>query len=230
MTQFTGFSQAGLNFLQEVRKQNSREWFAENREVYDDELIKPFRSLVEQLTSGMLIIDEWFETKPAIGKTISRINRDTRFSHDKSLYRSRLWLTFKRPSKDWKESPVYFFEIAPDMYRYGLGYYCAPKQTMDIFRSEINQDPNKFLDVIRCVKKPFELVGEKYKRPLIKDQPEQIANWYNRKNFAIMATSTQIEDIFKADLAKKLLKGFKQLTPLYNYLMRIEIIKTIPTL
>ncbi|WVD69145.1 DUF2461 domain-containing protein [Orbus wheelerorum] len=230
MTQFMGFSQAGLNFLQEVKKQNSREWFADNRAIYDNELVKPFRLLVEQLTSGMLAIDEWFETKPAIGKTISRINRDTRFSHDKSLYRSHLWLTFKRPSKDWKESPVYFFEIAPDMYRYGLGYYCAPKQTMDIFRSEINQDPNKFLDVVRCVKKPFELVGEKYKRPLIKDQLEQIATWYNRKDFAVIATSNQIEDLFKPDLAKKLLKGFKQLTPLYSYLMRVEIIKTIPTL
>jgi len=230
MTEFTGFTQAGLNFLQEVRIQNSRDWFAENRIIYDNELVKPFRLLVEQLTSGMLAIDPWFETKPAIGKTISRINRDTRFSNDKSLYRSRLWLTFKRPNKDWKESPTYFFEIAPDMYRYGLGYYCAPKKTMDIFRSEINQDPNKFLEVIRCVKKPFELIGEKYKRPLIKDQPEQVATWYNRKDFAVMVTKTQIDDLFTPDLAKKLLKGFKQLTPLYDYLMRIEMVKTIPTL
>jgi uncharacterized protein (TIGR02453 family) len=230
MTNFTGFTQAGLNFLQDAWINNSKVWFDEHRAIYDNELIKPFRLLVEQLTPTMLKIDEWLETRPAIGKTISRIHRDTRFSKDKSLYRSRLWLTFKRPNRDWKEAPAYFFEISPDSYRYGLGYYCASKQTMDIFREEILNDTNKFLDAIRCVKKPFELVGETYKRALIKEQDEKIAAWYNRKNLAVMVTNNHIEDILNSDLPNKLAKGFKQLVPLYDYLMQVEMIKNIPNL
>ena len=230
MSEFTGFTQTGLDFLQNVKIHNSRQWFAENRTIYDNQLVKPFRALVEELTPTMLQIDQWFETKPAIGKTLCRINRDTRFSKDKSLYRDRLWLTFKRPSKDWKESPCYFFEIDPEGYRYGLGYYCEPKQTMDIFRDEINQDHNKFLQVINCVKKPFELYGESYKRPLVKDLPPKIANWYNRKDIGVLASSNQIEDLFSKNLIQKLSKGFKQLIPLYDYLLKVEIIKNIPTL
>ncbi len=228
MATFTGFTQAGLNFLQDAWINNSKTWFDEHRAIYDNDLVKPFRLLVEQLTPAMLKIDEWFETRPAIGKTISRIHRDTRFSKDKSLYRSRLWLTFKRPNRDWKEAPAYFFEISPDCYRYGLGYYCASKQTMDIFREEILNDTEKFLKVIRCVKKPFELVGESYKRPLIKD--EKISTWYNRKNLAVMVTNNHIEDVLDGNLADKLAKGFKQLLPLYDYLMRVEMIKNIPNL
>nr|WP_220224903.1 DUF2461 domain-containing protein [Gilliamella sp. ESL0443] len=228
MATFTGFTQAGLNFLQDAWVNNSKAWFDEHRAIYDNDLVKPFRLLVEQLTPAMLKIDEWFETRPAIGKTISRIHRDTRFSKDKSLYRSRLWLTFKRPNRDWKEAPAYFFEISPDCYRYGLGYYCASKQTMDIFREEILNDTEKFLKVIRCVKKPFELVGESYKRPLIKD--EKISKWYNRKNLAVMVTNNHIEDVLDGNLADKLAKGFKQLLPLYDYLMRVEMIKNIPNL
>ncbi len=106
---FSGFSQQGLNFLQQVRIENDKAWFDGNRDIYDRELLAPFRALVEQLAPGMLAIDPQFETRPAIGKTLSRIHRDTRFSHDKSRYRSRMWLTFKRPSKDWKDAPVYFF-------------------------------------------------------------------------------------------------------------------------
>ncbi len=230
MSEFTGFTQTGLDFLQNVKIHNSRQWFAENRTIYDNQLVKPFRALVEELTPTMLQIDQWFETKPAIGKTLSRINRDTRFSKDKSLYRDRLWLTFKRPSKDWKESPCYFFEIDPEGYRYGLGYYCVPKQTMDIFRDEINQDHNKFLQVINCVKKPFELYGESYKRPLVKDLPPKIASWYNRKDLGVIASSNHIEDLFSKNLIQKLSKGFKQLIPLYDYLLKVEIIKNIPTL
>lgn len=230
MTHFTGFSQAGLNFLQDVWINNSRTWFKEHREIYDNELIKPFRLLVKQLSEVMLEIDGQFETRPAIGKTISRIHRDTRFSKDKTLYRSRLWLTFKRPSNDWKAAPAYFFEISPDGYRYGLGYYCASKQTMDIFRGEILNDTSKFLKVIRCVKKPFVLVGDCYKRPLVKDQDRRIATWYNRKNLAVMVTEDQVEDVLDADIANKLAKGFKQLLPLYDYLMDIEMIKNIANL
>lgn len=226
--QFKGFTQQGLNFLQNVRMHNSKEWFDENRGIYDEQIVAAFRALVEDLTPKMLQIDEWFETKPAIGKTISRIHRDTRFSHDKSRYRSRLWLTFKRPNKDWKEAPAYFFEISPESYRYGLGYYCSSKQTMDIFREEINQDPQAFLKMSKCCKKPFELVGESYKRPLVKEQDAKIATWYNRKSFAVMTTNYQVEDLFDAGLVDKLTKGFKQLAPLYHYLMKVEFIKNIP--
>ncbi|MCX8641895.1 MULTISPECIES: DUF2461 domain-containing protein [unclassified Gilliamella] len=230
MAIFNGFSQAGLNFLQDAWINNSKTWFDEHRSIYDNDLVKPFKLLVEQLTPEMLKIDEWFETKPAIGKTISRIHRDTRFSKDKTLYRSRLWLTFKRPNKDWKEAPAYFFEISPDSYQYGLGYYCASKQTMDIFREEIANDTAKFLEMIRCVKKPFELVGESYKRPLVKDQDEKIATWYNRKSLAVMVTNNHIADVLDSDLPNKLIKGFKKIVPLYDYLMRVEMIKNIPKL
>ncbi|WP_294833472.1 DUF2461 domain-containing protein [uncultured Gilliamella sp.] len=230
MAKFSGFTQAGLNFLQDAWINNSKPWFEQHRAIYDNDLVKPFRLLVEQLTPDMLKIDEWFETRPAIGKTISRIHRDTRFSKDKSLYRSRLWLTFKRPNRDWKEAPAYFFEISPDYYQYGLGYYCASKQTMDIFREEIINDTDKFLKMTRCVKKPFELVGDCYKRPLIKEQDEKIATWYNRKNLAVMVTNNNIEDVLNGELPYKLIKGFKQLVPLYDYLMRVEMIKNIPNL
>lgn len=219
---FKGFSQQGLNFLPEVVKLNDKTWFDEHREVYDNGLLLPFRQLVEALTPTMLLIDDSFEIRPSVGKTISRIHRDTRFSHDKSRYRSRLWLTFKRLSKDWKESPAYFFEISPDSYRYGLGYYSAPKQKMDLFRDQIMQDTKAFEKVIKCCKAPFELVGESYKRSLNKTLPPPIANWYNRKNFAVMVTSYQVENLFDKTLTHELSQAFTKLIPLYHYLMKIE--------
>lgn len=215
MTQpFSGFSQQGLNFLQQVRIENDKAWFDGNRDIYDRELLAPFRALVEQLAPGMLAIDPQFETRPAIGKTLSRIHRDTRFSHDKSRYRSRMWLTFKRPSKDWKDAPVYFFELGPDMLRYGLGYYSANKPTMDLFRHTLRQRPQPFLEVAACCRPPFELVGESYKRPLVKEQAAEIATWYNRKSFAVMVTDSEVEKLFSADLAPRLAGAFLQLEPL----------------
>lgn len=225
--EFTGFSQQGLNFLQQVRIENDKEWFEANRDVYDRELLTPFRALVEALSPAMLAIDPYFETRPAIGKTLSRIHRDTRFSHDKSRYRSRMWLTFKRPSKDWKDAPVYFFELGPDMLRYGLGYYSANKPTMDLFRHTLRQRPQPFLAVAACCSAPFELVGESYKRPLVKEQVPEIATWYNRKSFAVMVTDSQVEKLFSAELVSLLTQGFLQLEPLYHWLMQVEAMKQV---
>lgn len=222
---FMGFSRQGLQFLVDVREQNSKEWFDAHRACYDETLLLPTRSLVEALTDTMLLIDKEFGVKPAIGKTISRLNRDTRFSRDKSRYRSRIWITFKRTSKDWKDAPVYFFEIAPDAYRYGIGYYSASRQTMDVFRELINRDPQRFLQVSDCCKYPFELCGDSYKRPLVKDQAENIAQWYNRKSFAVMHTSYDIEALFSAEIAGELAQGFLALAPLYHYLMEVEQLK-----
>ncbi|WP_434777210.1 DUF2461 domain-containing protein [Neisseria sp. Ec49-e6-T10] len=227
MTQnFQGFSAQALDFLQEVRIQNSREWFAENRQTYDALLLTPFRLLVTELSQTMMFIDPEFETRPAIGKTLSRLNRDTRYTHDKSLYRSHMWLTFKRRSPDWKDAPVYFFEIAPDFYRYGLGYYCASRATMDVLRQLIQKDTKAFLTVVRkSTQTPFELVGECYKRPLVKEQDPEIANWYNRKSFALMYESPKVEDVSTVKIVKQLEKGFTQLAPLYEYLMKAEQLK-----
>lgn len=147
---FNGFSQAGLTFLQQLQQNNNKIWFDEHRPIYDEHLLLPFRLLVSELGEAMCLIDNAFEIRPAIGKTLSRIHRDTRFSQDKSKYRSRFWLTFKRPSADWKEAPAYFFELSSDSYRFGMGYYCATKSSMDSFRQEILQDSQAFLQTAAC--------------------------------------------------------------------------------
>lgn len=77
---FRGFTEETIRFLHDVREQNSKEWFERNRPVYERELLEPMRDLVADLSDTMLFIDPELKTRPAVGKTISRIHRDTRFS------------------------------------------------------------------------------------------------------------------------------------------------------
>ncbi len=224
---FHGFAQEGLDFLQQVRIENDKAWFDEHRFIYERSLLTPFRALVEDLAPAMLEIDPLLETRPAIGKTLSRIHRDTRFSHDKSRYRSRMWLTFKRSAKNWTDAPVWFVEISPDTLRYGLGYYSASKATMDLFRHTLKQRPAQFLEVAECCQAPFELVGESYKRLKIKDLDPTISDWYHRKTFAVMVTDNEVGKLFSADLVNTLAQGFQQLEPLYQWLMTVETMKQV---
>ncbi|MFP1727064.1 DUF2461 domain-containing protein [Lonsdalea quercina] len=222
-TGFNGFSQQGLTFLLQVRQHNSKEWFEAHRADYEATLLVPFRALVESLSITMLQIDEHFETRPT--KTLSRIHRDTRFSRDKSRYRSTMWLTFKRRRKNWTDAPTYFFEIRPDSWHYGLGYYSASRPTMELFRQTLREDPQRFLKVAACLGDEFTLEGESYRRPLIKDQPAALAHWYNRKSLAAVASRQDMSPLFSGELVTMLAEGFTRLEPLYRYLMDIERMK-----
>lgn len=222
--QFTGFSQQTLDFLRSLKENNSKAWFEANKPIYREYLLQPLQNLVAELGEAMLDIDPAFETRPAIDKTISRIYRDTRFSLDKSLFKNNMWITFKRPSKDWKDAPCFYFEIFPDRYRYGMGYYSASKNTMDRFREAIDENPGEFLDAISCYRNQnlFQLEGEKYKRLIKNDYPPVIQEWYQWKSF-YLACNKKIDGIlFSSKLIDELIFGFMMLKPLYQYLVKLK--------
>jgi uncharacterized protein (TIGR02453 family) len=219
---FTGFSVQSIRFLEDVSSLNSKMWFADNRSLYEQFLLEPFRDLVTDLGASMLKIDPGFEVRPQINKTISGIFRDTRFSKDKKMFKRAMWLTFKRPSRDWKDAPAYFFELMIDSYRYGLGYYSASRSTMDTFRRAIDENQKEFLKAISFQKlNPFiELKGDKYKRSIGCDHPEIIQDWYQRKSFYLVRNKPINNILFSSRLTNDVLGCFSTLAPLYKFLRK----------
>ncbi len=217
---FRGFSPAALSFLEIVRARDDKAWFEQNRERYRELLVLPFQALVLDLTPTMRRIDPRFELRPSIGRAISRIYRDTRFSKDKSLFRDSMWIAFKRPSREWTDAPSYFFEITPSFYRYGMGYYSASRATMDALRASIDENPTSFRRAIAFHKKgsPFDLRGETYKRPLPSRHAEEIQEWTQRKSFYLVADRSIDRTLFSPRLVPLLDEGFRALGPLYRSL------------
>lgn len=221
---FPGFSREGLRFLRENRERNSRAWFDEHRPTYEELLLEPFRLLVVGLSPVMRRIDPRFETTPAVDRTISRLRRDTRFSPDKSLYRDRMWLAFRRPRKDWTGHPSYYFEIRPEGYRYGLGYYEAERSTMERFRARIDAEPAVFRRAIAPLRRDgrFELAGETYKRPPPGPHSPEIQDWYRRKSFYLACNRGIDALLLSPALEEDLRSGFRVLAPLYRFLIALE--------
>jgi len=222
--QFRGFSRATFTFLRDIGRHNDKAWFEAHRAVYEQQVLQPLRALVTDLADFMLGIDLSFEVAPAVGKTISRIYRDTRFSPDKSPLRDSMWIVFKRSGQDWSRYiPGYFLEINPTRYRYGLGFYDAAPDLMAWFRQQIDDDPRSFLKAIGWFAKQdvFTLEGERYKRPLGQDKPEPVRTWYGYKSF-YLTCSRKIDDaILSPGFANQLRKHFALAAPLYHYIHRI---------
>ncbi|NPV91537.1 MAG: DUF2461 domain-containing protein [Firmicutes bacterium] len=221
--EFNGFSPDTRFFLFNLVMMNSREWFEEHREEYRECLLHPLQDLVRSLAETMLSIDPELDVAPVTGRTISRIYRDTRFSRDKSIFRGSMWITFKRPRKDWQDTPGFFFEINPVTYRYGMGFYRAQKSTMDRFRETIAKKPQEFLKTVAFMedREGFRLEGDKYKRTLDPAQPPAIQDWYQRKSFYIACHREADDRLFSRGILDDLASGFQAAAPLYHYLWKV---------
>jgi len=223
---FKGFAEETFEFLKDLKTYNNKGWFEQHKQDYQNFLLEPLKDLVTDLGDFMLTIDPYFEVRPAVNKTISRIHRDTRFSKDKSPYKTRMWITFKRPNKNWKDAPAYFFEISTNSYRFGMGLYSASPNTMNQFRETIDNNPNEFLKTISFYSKQkfFVIEGEQYKKIIDKDKSQEIQDWYQRKNLYLVCNRRIDKRLFNSKLSDDLISGFKILEPFYHYLWNMRSI------
>lgn len=221
-SEFTGFPPKGFQFLQGLRKNNTKEWFEAHIQEYQQFIFQPMQALVRELAPVMSGIDPLLEISPAVNKTISRIYRDTRFSKDKSPYKTSQWITFKRPRREWQNFPAYFFELSPESYRFGMGFYRADRSTMDRFRTDLDANPAPFLAATGFHgQDQFSLEGESYKRPLKSDIQASVQDWYNRKSFYLVSRHSVRQQGISSSLADELTSAFGTLTPLYHYLAKV---------
>lgn len=221
-SEFIGFPFKSFQFLQDLRKYNTKDWFEAHRQEYQQFILQPMQALVKELAPVMFEIDPMLEISPAVNKTISRIYRDTRFSKDKSPYKTSQWVTFKRPRREWQNFPAYFFELSPESYRFGMGFYGADRATMDRFRTDLDENPAPFLAAISFYNlDQFSLEGEGYKRPLKSDIQASLQGWYNRKSFYLVCQHSMQPQGIAASFVDELASDFETLAPLYNYLVKV---------
>lgn len=215
------FSQQTIDFLIENRLRDSRAWFAENHERYQRFVIEPLRELVVRLTPCMRTIDAEVVTEPRVDKTICRIWRDTRYSHDKLLYRDTLWIIFKRGRMHSTEAPGLYFEIGPDGFNYGTGFYAPSSSYMQTLRAMVLAGAPSFQAAQRsyAAQDVFRMEGECFKRARYPDQPEALRVWLERRSIGFYAESADFDLLFSDGLADRLSDDFARIAPVYRFLM-----------
>ena len=82
------FSKETVRFLAGLRRNNKKEWFEAHRDDYDHHFIEPAKAFVAALAPRLARIDPAIHAEPRVNGSILRINRDVRFSKDKSLTRT----------------------------------------------------------------------------------------------------------------------------------------------
>lgn len=130
---FEGFGPDALGFLADLAEHNDRAWFAENRERYERELLAPQRAFVDAIAAEFANVDSRVQAVPAVDRSIYRINRDIRFTRDKSPYKTYadLWFWI---GADRKVASGYFVRLVPGAVWIGGGTHQLTDEQLERYR------------------------------------------------------------------------------------------------
>lgn len=217
---FNGFTDATVDFMWGIRFNNERTWFEANKETYLTEFYRPMQEL------GGELYDFIRDKRPDYNLVckVSRIYRDARRLHGRGPYKDSLWVSVREPADQWTAKPTFWFELAPDSWVYGLGYYMPKPLTMAKLRSRIDRDPKTMEALMKRLagQEEFQLETLDYKKPRSEAPSQLVAPWYQAKSFSIRHEEKLTDELFSREIVERLQTGFAFLLPFYDYFVTLD--------
>lgn len=135
---FEGFPSQGLDFLDGLAAHNNKAWFDANRAGYDDGLMAPGKAFVVALGDELNArVGPGIHAEPKVNGSIFRINRDTRFSADKTPYKIHFDMVLWQGEGRSRECPGYYLRITPEQVHLGAGMHGFPRPMLEAYRDAV---------------------------------------------------------------------------------------------
>jgi uncharacterized protein (TIGR02453 family) len=214
---FTGFSAETLRFLGELAQNNRREWFNERKAFYKETVEEELRRLVWSTSSALAKKKIPLSTEPK--KAIFRIYRDTRFSADKSPYKTNLGAVFNTGGKPG--SGVLYVHIEPKASFIALGFYQPDQPGLTRIREAIADQWKEFKSVINRLGRAGLVLGEsealkRVPRGFESFADAECAEYLKYKSFVVSQTLTET-DLRSPELPSKLTLFASEGLPLLKF-------------
>ena len=111
---FAGFPKQALTFFRDLSQNNTKMWFDRHREVYEQQVLVPARDFIMAMGDKLKKIAPGVQADPRVNKSLFRLNRDIRFSHDKTPYKTHLGIWFWEGARPRMECSGFYFHLEPD--------------------------------------------------------------------------------------------------------------------
>jgi len=142
----TYFDQDFQNFFSELEKNNNKDWFDKNRKRYEKSVKIPFTKFIDELIG--LINEDDPEVRIQAKEAIFRINRDVRFSKDKSPYKTHMSAIISHGGRKDKSVPGIYVQLDHKEIRFYGGAHMVDKDQLYKIRKAIANDLQKFQKLI----------------------------------------------------------------------------------
>ena len=152
MAQFNGFPKDYFSFFNQLKKHNSKEWFEKHRNEYDEFVMHPAREFVTEMGKKLRKIAPGVNAIPKINKSLFKINRDVRFSKDKSPYKTYMGIWLWEGDRKRMECSGFYLHVENRRVLIGVGIKMFSKPLMDRYRQAI-VDKKQGAALTRAIKK-----------------------------------------------------------------------------
>jgi uncharacterized protein (TIGR02453 family) len=218
---FPGFPREMGQFFRSLKRNNRREWFQPRKHLYEQHVKGPMLELVEALNRDLMKFAPDFVTDPK--KAIFRIYRDTRFSHDKTPYKTHVAASFSRRGSTGLGTGGFYFSVSHDQVEVAAGIYHPLPETMLLVRTHIAanyQELRRILANQKARKLAGDLQGDELTRaPKGFDTGHPALDLIKKKDW-ILDVSLPAAIATTPKLHREILDRFRAMAPLVEYLNR----------
>ncbi len=212
-----------LVFLSRLKKNNSKEWFDKNRTAYENAK-QNTELFVAEVLLGMARFEPAVSTLVA-KKCMFRINRDIRFSKNKSPYKTNFGASIN-PGGKKAPGAGYYFHIEPGNSFIGGGLYMPDPAMLHAVRQEIDYDLKGFKKILedKKFKKTFgglETIEKLQRPPKGYDESNPAVEFLKHKHFIVFATLSD-KDLVSKTLLRKAVSVFETMHPFIDFLNRAK--------
>lgn len=227
MAPFKGFGDKAIPFLKALDFHQNREWFVENKDLFEEHLKEPLGDLIDELTARFEKAGLPFKGDRL--KSQFRIKRDARFSHDKAPYNRHLSALLSNSGTKWDESGCFYVCIGlpgiRDCYA-GVAWWGPKKELLQAIREAIVEKPDAYRAVVAKLKKSGLQISDNDR---LKRTPRgfetvtdaDLLDGIRNRHFAVRM-EIDPESITRADLADLLVQFAEQSRPLIDWIKKIE--------
>ena len=212
----SSISKKNFDFLNELKRNNNRDWFNTNKEEY----IKQHENMIGFADGVLLEINKHDNIETPTGKkSLYRIYRDVRFSKNKAPYKTHWAGGFKRATSQLRGG--YYFHIEEGNSMVGGGFWSPNKDDLQRIREDIAADDSELRKIInsKAFKTTFgTLDGEQLKTaPKGFDKEHPAIDLLRYKQFIISKKFTD-KEVLSPDFAKKVNETFMKMRPFFDYM------------
>lgn len=223
MSEFNGFKPGLFKFIKDLKENNNRDWFTENKSRYQTDVVEPLLHFMDALQPKLHKITPHILVKSkAHNGSMFRIYRDTRFSKNKAPYKEHAACQFRHELGRDAHAPGFYFHLEPGNVFFGGGVWMADSDSLHKIRQYICDNPRAWTNVKKNAKvnKYFEdgIAGSGLIRPPRGfDKEHQHIEDLKRKSFFLMR-HVPIKVALSPEIVGEVADTYKAAMPLMRFL------------
>ena len=220
---YASFKPETIAFLNELKKNNNRDWFNQNKPRYEEQVLDVALHFIQSMQDPLKEITPHFTAIPKrMGGSLMRVYRDTRFSKNKLPYKTNIGIQFRHEQAKDLHSPGYYVHIDPEQVFLGVGMWMPDSGALLAIRQRIRDKSAEWqcANGDKTFTRHFKLGGQSLTRPPRGfDKEHPMIEDIKRKSF-IAVKNMSHDDALNPQFQRKVETAFKAATPYMQFLCK----------